>query len=184
LAVLLVVGFCGAALAAAAGGEHGGGLPWKDFMYRILNFAILLGVLVVVLRKPIRNFFANRRASIEKTLADLEEQRREAEAKCQEYKGKLAALDNEKQKILDEYIQEGETEKEKIISNAEQQADYIRQQASFAIQQEIKTARSELKEEVAELTVSAAEDLLKKKIKAADQERLVNEFMSKVVESK
>jgi len=81
-------------------------------------------------------------------------------------------------------VQEGETERRKILEAANKQAEYLKQQAQLTIQQEIKSAKESLQEEIADLTVAAAEDLLRKNIKAKDQERLVKEFIAKVVEAK
>ncbi|MBZ4658547.1 MAG: synthase subunit [Desulfacinum sp.] len=172
------------AVLAAEGGGHGGGLPWKDFFLRLMNFAIMLAILVKLLKKPVTNFFASRRENIQRLLTELEQQKKEAESKAAEYKAKLAALDKETEKILAEYIQEGEAEKRKIVEAAEKQAAYIKEQAKLAIQQEIKAAKESLQEEIAELSVNAAEDLLKKNIRPEDQDRLVDEFMTKAVEAK
>lgn len=78
----------------------------------------------------------------------------------------------------------GEAERQKIIDTANKQAEYIKQQAQLSIQQEIKAAKESLQEEVGELTVAAAEKLLRKHLKPADQDRLVRDFMTRVVEAK
>lgn len=168
----------------AEGGGHEGGQNWRDFAYRTMNFAIMVGLLVYLLKKPIKDFFVSRRESIRKTLAELEQKKLEAEKQCAEYKAKLAALDKETEKIVAEYIEEGEIEKRKIIAEAEKQAEYVKQQAKIAIQQEMKSARESLQEEVAELSAATAEDILKKNIQSEDQERLIREFTMKVVEAK
>ena len=54
----------------------------------------------------------------------------------------------------------------------------------LAIDQEIKSAKEGLQAEIAELSVTAAEALLKEKIGAEDQQKLVDDFMKKVVEAK
>ena len=54
----------------------------------------------------------------------------------------------------------------------------------MTIQQEVKSAKEKLQAEIAELSVAAAEDILRKNIEAQDQQRLVQEFMKKVVEAK
>jgi F-type H+-transporting ATPase subunit b len=46
------------------------------------------------------------------------------------------------------------------------------------------SARDKLKEEVADLSVSAAEEILKKNMRSEEQERLVREFVTMVVEAK
>ena len=78
----------------------------------------MVGILVKLLKKPIANFFASRRENIQKTLAELEQKKQEAEAKLSEYTAKLAVLERETEKIVAEYVQEGETEKQKIIEAA------------------------------------------------------------------
>lgn len=181
---VFVVGVLTASVAMAAEGGHGGGLPWKDFFLRLMNFAIMVGILYKLLKKPMSNFFASRRENIQRLLEELEQQKKDAEDKAAEYQAKLAALDKETEKIVAEYIQEGEAEKQKIVEAAERQAAYIKEQAKLAIQQEIKAAKESLQEEIAELSVGAAEDLLKKNIRPEDQDRLVDEFMTKAVETK
>lgn len=164
--------------------SHGGGAPWGDFFQRVLNFVIMVGILVWLLKKPFSDFFSSRRETIRKTLVDLEHKKKEAEKHCAEYRAKLAALDKETEKIVAEYVEEGEVQKQKIIQAAEAQAEYIKQQAQLAISQEIRTAREKLQQEVAELSAAAAEDILKKNIRFEDQEKLVREFTTKVVEAK
>ena len=183
--ILVLSGFLFASVCLAAEGTHGGGgAQFKDFLYRVLNFSILVGIMYYVTKKPLANFLANRKESIRRTLQELELKKAEAEKKYEEYQGKLAALDEETKKIIEEYIHEGEREKQKIIEAAEKQAQYIKEQAQFAIRQEIKTAKVDLQKEIAEMTVKTAEEILKKNIKKKDHDRLIDEFRKKVVKAK
>ncbi|MGV8073643.1 MAG: hypothetical protein AB2L11_03635 [Syntrophobacteraceae bacterium] len=168
------------------GGEHGGGhaLNWSDFLLRSLNFVIVVAILVKLLKKPLVNFLATRREDIRELLEQLQAKRLEAEKVAAEYQAKLSTLDDQTKQIVAELLAEGESEKQKIIDAAKKQAEYIKQQAQLAAQQEIKIAKERLQEEIAELSVAAAEDILRKKIKAEDQDRLVKDFMTRVVEAK
>jgi F-type H+-transporting ATPase subunit b len=179
---VMAAAMSGLVWASEGGGHHE--LNWWDFFLRLMNFAIMLGLLIYLLKKPLSNFFVSRRENIQNTLIELEQKKLEADKKCAEYKAKLATLDKEVGQIIAEYVQEGEAEKSKIIEAAQKQADYLKQQAQLTIQQEIKSARESLQEEIADLTVAAAEDILRKNIKAKDQDRLVQEFIAKVVEAK
>lgn len=175
----------GVAWASGGGGEHGGGhLNWSDFLARTIVFVITFSILFKLLKKPISSFFSSRRAEIQRLLSELELKQKEAEQNHAECKAKLAALEVETKKIVDELIAEGEAERLKIIAAAEKQAEYVKQQAELAIQQEIKAARDKLKLEISELSVAAAEELLRKNMKAKDQDRLVRDFMKRVVEAK
>lgn len=180
----MVLALRGAALASGGEGGHEGGLNWTDFLLRLGNFVILLFILVKLLKKPIAGFFSKRREDIQTMLAELEIKKKEAEQKTAEYKSKLASLEDETRKIVSELIAEGEDERKKIVESGQKQAEYMKQQAQLAIQQEIKVARESLQEEISELSVAAAEQILRKKMKTEDQERLVREFTTRVVEAK
>ena len=173
----------GTAWASSEGGGHHG-LNWFDFFQRLVCFAILLGILVKLLKKPIRNFFVSRREEIQNLLAELEVKQKEAERKSAECKASLAALEAETRKIVSELIAEGEAEREKIIEAAKGQAAYIRQQAELSIQQEIKAARKNLQAEIGELSVAAAEEILRSSMQPQDHDRLVRDFMTRVAEAK
>ncbi len=185
LLVGMVLNFAwlGSALASEAEGGHHE-LNWLDFTYRTVAFVIVVGILVKLLRKPVSSFLSGRREEIQRLLAELDAKTAEAKVEHARVQAKLASLEAETRKIVDELIAEGEAEKEKIVKAAHREAEYIQQQAQVAIQQEIQAARDSLKDEVADLSIAAAQDLIRKKMKADDQQRLVHEFMTKVVEAK
>jgi F-type H+-transporting ATPase subunit b len=180
---LLFLAWAGVALAAEGGG-HAGASKWPDFWYRALNFGLMAGLLFFVLRKPLRDFFAKRTRTIANTLSELETKKKEAERSYQEYNEKLAELDKETARILEEYRAQGEAEKAKIIAGAEQSAAEIQAQAERAIQQEVKSATLALKREIAELSVAAAEKVLREKVGKEDHQRLIKDFATNVVEAK
>ncbi|MGC8494021.1 MAG: F0F1 ATP synthase subunit B [Syntrophobacteraceae bacterium] len=170
--------------AFAAEAEAAEPLNWTDFAYRVVATTIVVVVLVKLLKKPISTFLSSRREEIQRLLAELETKTAEAKAEHVRVQEKLATLEEETRKIVDELITEGEAEKQKIIEAAHREADYIQQQAQIAIEQELQAARDRLKDEVIDLSVEAAQNIIEKKMKNEDQRRLVGEFMSKVVEAK
>lgn len=178
----VLLGLQDIAVASEAGGH--GAQNWTDFLFRALNFSIMAIILFKLLKNPLRKYFISRREDIQKMLTELEQKKQEAEQKYAEYKAKFAALEKETEQIVAEYVQEGEMERKKILEAAERQAQYIKEQADIAIQQELKAARESLQKEVGELSVAAAEDIVKNNMQPADQERLIREFMVKVVEAK
>ncbi len=159
----------------AEGGHH---LNWIDFAYRTVAVVIVAAILVKLLRKPAANFLTSRREEIQRLLSELDAKTSEARAEYSQARAKLASLEEDTRKIVDELIAEGEAERKKIIEAAHREAEYIQQQAQVAIQQEIQAARDSLKDEVAELSVAAAQDIIQKKMGAEDQQRLVRELMT------
>jgi F-type H+-transporting ATPase subunit b len=186
--LLATIGSCSFAILMTAGvvwASEGGQSMWPDFWQRVFNFAVLVTALIIIFKKlDVKSFFRKRTESIANTLNELEVKKEEAEKTYEEYKQKLSQLDKETDRILQEYIEQGEREKARIIANAEKAAAEIRVATDRAIEQEIKSAKEGLQAEIAELSVTAAEALLKEKIGAEDQQKLVDDFMKKVVEAK
>jgi F-type H+-transporting ATPase subunit b len=167
------------ALASGGGGEHKG-LPWEDFIYRCINFGILLTAVILILRKPLGTALKSRTEGIKEELAELEAKREEARREYALIEKRLADAVGERDAILAEFRQQGERQYEKILDNAKLLAERIKSQAQFTIEQETTLAKAELRKEVAELSANVAEDLLKQNINAEDQTRLVGEYLAKV----
>jgi F-type H+-transporting ATPase subunit b len=171
-----------AVFASGDGGHADGGVLLKDFLYRCFNFALLIGLLAYFLKKPICKGLKDRREGIEKTLVEAEAAKEAAEAKFREYSEKLAKATEEIDKITTSIRREGELEREKILAAAKEMAVKIEQEADSKASSVIANARVELREEAARLAVELAEVMLKKQVSAADQQRLVDEYMQKVGE--
>lgn len=186
-ALALVVLMAGFALASgggeAAGGHHvDSGVVAKDFAWRILDFGLMAALLIYLLAKPIKNGLAGRRDGIEKALSDAVAAREAAEAKFAEYDVKLTKAAAEIEEMSTAIRREGELERDRILANAREMAAKITSEAEKTAESEILRARTELRQEASRLAIAMAEDLLKKQINAADQQRLVSEYMSQVGE--
>jgi len=180
LAVVSILFAFGSAWASSEGG--GGGIDkGKDLVWRTMNFAVLAAALIFLLRKPLAQALASRRKGIRDQLDDLERQKQEAEKQLVEYKEKLTRLDEETEKIIAQYIQDGEAAKAKIIEEAKAVSEKLQEQAKKNIEHEFNKAKQELKAEMAEQAVTMAEELIKKHIRDEDQERIINEYLTKVV---
>lgn len=172
-----------AGVALAAGGEHAdSGVLLKDFLYRCLNFVLMVGILVYFVAKPFKKGMASRREGIAKALQEAETTRQQAEAKFAEYDAKLSKAEAEIEQIYAGIRQEGEQERERILANAKEMAVKIQQEAEKSAATAVAKARLELRQEASLLAVTLAEDLLKKGFTAADHVRLVEEYMQKVGE--
>jgi F0F1-type ATP synthase membrane subunit b/b' len=114
-AVLLLSLGSPSALFAAEGGE----LP------RIVNFAILAAVLVLVLRKPLADFLNAKTTQIREELSEARTRETNAEVERKRAEELLASLNLEVQKAKDEAIRSAQAEKERILKTAEHEAARI-----------------------------------------------------------
>jgi F-type H+-transporting ATPase subunit b len=177
----------GAALAAEAahGGGHGGLDPAKiqDFIWRTVNFVVFAAVLIKLVTKPAKSFFAKRSQEVAQNLEDLEAKKAAAAEAVKAAEARLAEVAKEREAIIKQYIAEGEMERAKILDKANAVAERIREMAKVSIEQETKKAAQSLREEIVDQATQLAMDLIKEKATYADQQGLVEEYLKKVVET-
>ncbi|MBW2265789.1 MAG: F0F1 ATP synthase subunit B [Deltaproteobacteria bacterium] len=180
LAVLAVFVAVGVVFASSGGGESGFD-KGKDLIWRIMNFVVLAGGLTFLLRKPVAKGLESRRQGIRDQLDDLEKRKQKAEKELSEYQQKLNQLDKEVEKIVAEYVKDGEALKAKIIEEAKASAEKLQRQAKKNIEHEFEKAKKELRAEMGAQAIVMAEELIKKNINDKDQERIIGEYLEKVV---
>ena len=169
---------------ASSGGGHGeeGAKGWTNTdWYRVMNFGVLAIGLFLLLRKPVAQALSNRIKGISEELKDLEARKADVEKQLADYNNRLAQLDKEAEQIVVEYIRQGEEAKARILKEAESLADKLKEQAQKNIEHEFKQARLSLQEQVVEKALARAEKLISDKISSEDQNRLVDEYLDKVV---
>ena len=163
--------------AAAHGDRH---VNWLEIIAGFVNFAVLVGLLVYLARKPTQAFLVSRRAAVVDGLAEAQKMKAAAEAKYEEYQARLANLDIELAQIKSEIIASGESERERIIAEAERKAARMRRETDFLIEQQLKQLRVDLTKETVEAAMSAAEKVLRERTTDDDQQRLAKAYLSKL----
>jgi F-type H+-transporting ATPase subunit b len=164
--------------AAAGAGEATGSIG--DLLYPVLNLAILVAALVYFGRKPIAEFFAERRSSIQGELeqaADLYQKAQEQHARWQRH---LVDLEGELDGIRTKARERAESERAHILADAQATADRIRRDATSAVDRELLRARERLREEASDLAIELAGNLLREQVTGADRERLLDEFIERI----
>ena len=180
--LVLLSGVFSISTALGASGGEGGSKGWVSTdTFRVMNFAVLAIVLVYLLRKPLSQALSSRIKGIKDELEDLDARKNEAEKKLAEYNEKLAQLEKEAEKILEDYIKQGHEAKQRILKEAEASAEKLKSQARRNIEHEFEQAKFKLQEEIFETSLEKAEEIIKNKISEDDQDRIVDEYLKKVV---
>ncbi|WP_022663566.1 ATP synthase F0 subunit B [Desulfospira joergensenii] len=182
IAAALVAGICSLVWASTEGGHGGVHNSWLTVdTWKVLNFGILAVALFVIGKKPVKEFFSSRAKSIEDELNELEQKKAEAVKELAEYQAKFRNLDQESKQIVEDYIQQGQDAKKRILAEAEAQAAKLEDMAKRNIEQEFKAARTQLQQEIAEKAMEKAEEIIKGSISSEDQDKLVDDYLKKVV---
>jgi F-type H+-transporting ATPase subunit b len=184
VAAPLSASLCAAAVSFAAeeGGAHGAGIhiPWGEILKQGINFLLLAGVLVYFLRKPLSSFLKERSELLRKAIDDAAKARAEAAEKLAAIETRTAKLAGEIAELNAKMDVEASAEARRLQEIAVAEIARIRAQSEFAGEQEVKKAREELRKEASLLSAVAAEELVRKTLSPADQERLVRENIEKI----
>lgn len=184
VAIVLMTMCCGIVWASSGGDSHGGGVhnAWLTIdTWKVLNFSVLVVVIFFLVKNPVTEFFSSRVKSIEDEINELEQKKAAAQKELIEYQAKFKNLDQESKQIVEEYIKQGEEAKKRIIAEAEAQAEKLEDMAKRNIEQEFKSAKAKLQQEIVEKALAKAEEIIKSSISSDDQNKLVDEYLKKVV---
>lgn len=163
-AVAAIVFLHATPLLAAEGGE----LP------RIINFAILATILVVVLRKPIASYLDAKTQQIREELADAKQKQDRAATESVKADELLQNLDAEVARAKAEAVRAAEAERERILKAAEVEAKRIQELAEKEVSAAVETGRRQLLAKAAELSVDLAHKKLQSTMTEQDQTKLID----------
>jgi F-type H+-transporting ATPase subunit b len=157
-----------------------GSESWLSWVFKIVNFVVLVGLLVKFGGKPLKEYLANRHKTVKEKVEEADRRFKEAEALKAQYESRLAGLDEEISSFKKAVMEETEREKKKMLDDAEAFSLRIREQAKATYEQEMRDIRGKIKEEIARLTVEKAEQLVREKLGRTDHDKLVDEFIEKL----
>ncbi len=153
----------------------------KNYGLRMANFVLFVFLLYKFAGSKIKDFFVGRRDGIKQDLDDLQARQAEAEKKLKEVETGIANMAQEKQAILDQAKQQGEAIKAAIIEKGKKDAEALTEQAKRTASNEAQAAIDKIRAEMADLVVVAAEKVISEKLSAQDHDKLVDEYLTKVV---
>ncbi len=159
------------AYAAGAAADEGP-MAW---VWRILNFAILVFLLVKFVGKPLKAFLKQRTEMIEKSIKEAREAKEIAQKALFEVEERLKLKDSEVAEILSVAKVTGEEEKKRLIEDAERLKVRILEQAKANIDHEVKMAKETIKAEAVEEAIKLSEEKIKSRLTKKDQDKILED---------
>ena len=153
------------------------GISVKEFIFYLINFLILMGVLTRFLYKPFLNMLATRKQSIKDALDNAELINRRADEKMEQYSKRISKVEEESREIIRTAKIQADAQARDIIEDARKEAGDIIAKAEKTIEKEKEKAMEEMKQEIAVLAVMAAEKIVEREIQRAGQEAIVEEVI-------
>ncbi|MEE0772943.1 MAG: F0F1 ATP synthase subunit B [Anaerovoracaceae bacterium] len=153
------------------------GMSLTEFIFYLINFLILVGILGKFLYKPFLEFMENRRQSIQDALDNAELTNRRADEKMENYNKRIARAEEEGREIIREAKQRADAQAAEIIEEANRKANEMMVRAEQNIEREKEKATEEMRQEIAALAVLVAEKIVEREIQRIGQEAIVDEVI-------
>lgn len=146
----------------------------------MFNFTLLIALLIVVTRGPLRTFLTERHEQIRSDIEHATRLRQGAQDQLARIEAKLRELDTEIAKIQAAVARDAEAEKQRIIEAAQQEAQRLITLADKTLQREIDRVKRTLEVNAIEAAIEAAEKLLVQEVTDTDRERIHEEYLTQI----
>ena len=153
------------------------GISLKEFIFYMINFLILVGVLTKFLYKPFLGVLEERKRKIQDAFDSAEMTNRRADEKMANYTARIANVEEEGREIIKEAKQRAEVQAAEIISEANEKASQIIAAAQRQIELDKQKAMDDMKQQVVALAMMAAEKIVEHDIAQTGQEQSVDEII-------
>jgi len=149
-------------------------------IWTLVTFVVVLIVLKKYAFTPIQQMIDQRRVAITADLDAAEKARGEAQDALAEYREQLAEARKEAARIVEDARRIGEERRVADVAALEAETVRLKEQAKAEIAAETRQALADLKQHVAELTMVATEKVVRARLDAGEQKRLIEDALADV----
>lgn len=149
-------------------------------LFTLLNTLTVIFVGTKYLFKPVMQMILSRQKEIDDMYSEADTARSSAKAMEEEYKEKLSAAMETGERIVKEAVTRGQNREEEILRQANAEASAIMDKAAADIAMEKKKAINDAKNEISGMAVAIAEKVVGRELNAADQAKLVDDFINEL----
>ncbi|WP_066310011.1 F0F1 ATP synthase subunit B [Bacillus sp. FJAT-29814] len=163
-------------LVLGAAAEHSG-INTGDIVFQLAMFIVLMLLLKKFAWGPLMGIMKQREEHVAGEITAAENSRKEAAKLLEEQRNLLKEARNEAQSMMENARKQGDVQREEIIAAARAEAERLKEGAKLEIEQQKEKAVAAIREQVAHLSILVASKVIEKELNAADQDKLINEYI-------
>ncbi len=158
-------------------------LDWTPIAI-LCNFVILFFILKKFLYAPVKKILDAREEEVNQIYSSANEKNEAATSLKEEYEEKLAVAKETAGEIIKTATVKAQVRSDDMIAQAQEKSALLLKRASEQIEQDKKKAVNEIKNEIADLAIGAAAQVVNKELSSADHEKLIENFIENAGEIK
>ncbi len=157
------------------------GLPWKELLIpQVVNFSIFVGLLIYLVRKPLKQHFSGKNQEFEELRKKAEEYKVQAERQNFDVRNQMKVLEDTAGSSLETAKKDSGEMREKIVTEAKIAARKIAEESDKMAEFELARAIATLKEEFVLNATKLTEQKLVSDVNDKIKDRLNEDFINKV----
>ena len=153
---------------------------WQQILSQAVSFVLLLWILRRFAWRPLLTMLDQRRSHIEEGLRQVAQSKTDMERLQEEYRQRLATIDDEARAKIQQSILEGKRIAVEIQEQARAQAYAILNKSKETVELELAKAKVTLRDQVAQMTMEAVGRILKHKLDAKTDRGLVDAVLDEL----
>ncbi len=166
--------------AYAAPTAHSDEINWLDFALRVLNVAIFLGLIWYMAGKKIKGALVGRGQNVVSSMEELEKKKQQAMTDLADLEKRIANVDEECSKLLNEGRIVAENMAEAIVDEAKKQAESIVAQAHKSAEQAIKSEIDAIRAKISDEIMAEVRKNLEQNIDSTTHQKLIDSSINRV----
>lgn len=174
----------GSLLYASSAGATQDHATWKDFLFSLINFSIIVFLLFYFGRKPVAEFLNKRSKAIEDAIKEAREARDGSKKALAEVEKRFKEKDKEVAEIIEAAKNAGEKERYDLIVDGQKKKSTILEQSNILLEYEIKKAKDAIRKEAVLASLEYAEKELTRRLYSDKDEKLIQESLNKLAEKR
>ncbi|MDD4908003.1 MAG: F0F1 ATP synthase subunit B [Candidatus Omnitrophica bacterium] len=152
-------------------------LSGSEVVAQVISFLILLAVLRIFLWSKFLKILDDRKEKTASDLKKISDAQIDIEKLKHDYLDKLSIIEQTTREKIQEAVLEGRKITEEIKAKARVEAEGIIQNAKEVTKFELDKAKGQLKDEIIDMAMRSAENLIREKMNEDKDRRLVRDFL-------
>ncbi len=146
-------------------------------LFTLCNLLIVFFVAKKYLFGPVSNMISSRQNEIDEQFESAERASNEAQMLKVEYEKKLTLAEAESEEIMRRTIRNAKLKEEDILKSAREEASSVLRRANEQIELEKRAALNDIKNDVSDLAIDIAKEVLRRDIKEKEYSDMIDKFI-------
>ena len=156
------------------------GLDPRLLLSQIVNFTLMVLILHRLLHKPLLAALEARAKRVEESLAKAKAADELLATMQQRYSDEIDRAQREAHDIIEQGTQAAEQQRQEILAAAREEAQQIITRAQTQAERELQLGEIALRQEIVDLSIAAASQVIGQDLDEAEHRRLIEEFLAQV----